>query len=130
MGIVTVAGLAGCGSSSKPSVTATTSTANTAAPTTTAPVDDCGGAVARVTTAVAGFPEVTKVQTIAACHEIDIDTNLPSGVLGSPSATTGAAICNAAAQVAYQGDISSITVTADDGHEIAQGLKTASCIPG
>jgi hypothetical protein len=92
--------------------------------------DDCGGAVARVTTAVASFAAVTKVHTIAACHEVDIVTNLPGGVLGSPSATTGAAICDAAAKVAYQGDVSSITVTAVDGHEIAAGLKDMSCIPG
>jgi hypothetical protein len=92
--------------------------------------DDCDGAVARVTTAVASFAAVTKVHTIAACHEVDIVTTLPSGVLGSPSATTGAAICEAAAKVAYQGDVSSITVTAVDGHEIAAGLKAMSCIPG
>jgi hypothetical protein len=83
-----------------------------------------------VTTAVASFPEVTKVQTIAACHEVDIQTSLPSGVLGSPSATKGAEICEAAAAVAYQGDVSSITVSATDGHEIAAGLKSAPCIPG
>jgi hypothetical protein len=100
----------------------------TQAPTTSG--DDCGGAVARVTTAVASFAAVTKVHTIAACHEVDIVTNLPGGVLGSPSATTGAAICDAAAKVAYQGDVSSITVTAVDGHEIAAGLKDMSCIPG
>ncbi|CAN5453743.1 hypothetical protein BH10ACT8_BH10ACT8_32770 [soil metagenome] len=136
LGIVIVAELAGC-SSSPPakalsantvSQAAASQTSASQAPTTSG--DDCGGAVARVTTAVASFAAVTKVHTIAACHEVDIVTNLPGGVLGSPSATTGAAICDAAAKVAYQGDVSSITVTAVDGHEIAAGLKDMSCIPG
>jgi hypothetical protein len=100
------------------------------APSASASDDDCGGAVARVTAAVAGYPEVTKVQTIAACHEVDIQTNLASGVLGSPNATKGTAICEAAAKVAYQGDVSGITVSDVDGHELAAGLKTADCIPG
>jgi hypothetical protein len=115
--VVVVGGLAGCGGSSKPSVTATTSNANTApqgsagsspSAASTTSVSDCGGAVARVTAAVASYPAVTKVPTIAPCHEVDIVTNLPSGVLGSPSATTGAAICSAAAKVAYLGDISRV----------------------
>ncbi len=139
LGAVVIA-LAACGSSSTSSKTTTSaagassagSSAASSAPASAASSsgDDCGGAVARVTTAVASFPQVTKVQTIAACHEVDIQTNLPSGVLGSPSATTGAQICEAAATVAYQGDVSSITVSATDGHEIAAGLKSSPCIPG
>jgi hypothetical protein len=100
------------------------------APSTSASADECGGAADRVKTAVAGFTEVTKVHMIAACHEVDIRTNLSSGVLGSPSATKGTDICEAAAKAAYQDDVSSITVTAADGHEIAAGLKSADCIPG
>jgi len=140
IGVVIVA-LTACASSSKPSATITSSaTTSTAASgtnssgsspaSTSSSAGDCGGAVARVTTAVKSFPEVTKVDTIAACHEVDIQTNLPGGVLGSPSATKGTEICDAAAMVAYQGDVSSITVTATDGHELAAGLSTAPCIPG
>ena len=142
LGVVAVA-LTGCGSSSKSPAASTSSaiSASSGGGSTTASnslsatgsasaTDDCGGVVARVKTAVASFTQVTKVDTIAACHEVDIQTNLPSGVLGSPSATTGAQICDAAATVAYQGDVSSITVTATDGHEIAAGLKSAPCIPG
>jgi hypothetical protein len=127
-----VVALAGCGSGSGSS-TVPTSRATTTAPsasTSASSGEDCGGVVGQVKTAVAAYPEITKVQTIAGCTEVDIDTNLPSGVLGSPSATRGSEICEAAAKVAYQGDVSSITVTATDGHEIAAGLKSADCLPG
>ena len=92
--------------------------------------DDCGGAVSRVTAAVAKYPEVTKVTTVAACGEVSIATNLPAGVLGSASANKGVSICTAAAKVAYQGGVSSVTVNSADGHELAIGLQSADCIPG
>jgi hypothetical protein len=64
-----------------------------------------------------------------ACGQISIATGLPAGVLGSPSAATGIKICDAAAQVAYQGKVNSVTVVSTDGHELAIGLKKADCIP-
>jgi hypothetical protein len=91
--------------------------------------DDCNGALARVTAAVAAFSEVTKVTMVAACGQASIETNLPAGVLGSASADTGIKICKAAATTAYQGDLSSITVDSVDGHELAIGLKGADCLP-
>ena len=66
---------------------------------------------------------------VAACGEVSIATGLPPGVLGSPSAATGLKICDAAAKVAYQGDVNSVTVVSTDGHELAIGLKNADCIP-
>ncbi len=39
----------------------------------------------------------------------------------------GSEICNAAAKVAYQGDINSIRVTGQSGKELAQGIAGAGC---
>jgi hypothetical protein len=144
-------GLSACGSSSSkaadppqasssavtqssPSSTAAASSASSSSassePASGSPsADDCNGAVARVTAAVAAFSEVTKVTMVAACGQASIETNLPAGVLGSASADTGIKICKAAATTAYQGDLSSITVDSVDGHELAIGLKGADCLP-
>ena len=78
---------------------------------------------------MAGFPDVVKVTSVAACGEVSVATRLPAGVLGSASAATGIKICEAAAKVAYQGSVSSVTVQSTDGHELAIGLKGADCIP-
>ena len=139
-----VIGLSACssGSSGGPSAAPTTlstststASASTAAPSvavlSAAPIsaDDCGGAVGRVGKAVASFPQVTKVEMIAACGTASIETDLPPGVLGSASATEGVKICSAAAGVAYQGQVGSVTVDAKDGSELAIGLKGSDCIP-
>lgn len=91
--------------------------------------DDCGGAVGRIRKAVTGYPQVSGIVMIAACGEVSVQTVLPPGVLGSSSATTGIKICTAAATVAYQGKVGSVTVVAEDGSELAIGLKGSDCIP-
>jgi len=147
--VVTVTVLSGCSSSkskaSAPSVSATASAATTITATTpssgtTSPSSlapsaatgggDCGGAVDRVKAAVSSFKEVVDVQMIAGCSEVDIATSLAPGVLGSPSASTAVTICTAAAAVAYQGAVSSITLDATDHSEVATGIKGQDCIPG
>jgi hypothetical protein len=151
--VVTVTVLSGCSSSkskaSAPSVSVTGSAATTAAATapssgttssSSSPSSlaasaatgggDCGGAVDRVKAAVSSFKEVVGVQMIAGCSEVDIATSLAPGVLGSPSAETAVTICTAAAAVAYQGAVSSITLDATDHSEVATGIKGQDCIPG
>jgi hypothetical protein len=91
--------------------------------------EDCSGTTDRIGKAVLGFPQISKIMMIAACGEASIQTSLPAGVLGSASATTGVEICHAAATVAYQGKVTSVTVVATDGSELAIGLKGADCIP-
>ena len=90
---------------------------------------ECGGAVARVTRAVASFPRVSKITMIAACGEVSIETTMPPGVLGSASTDTGIKICKAAATVAYQATVNSVTVTATDGSELSIGVKGQDCAP-
>jgi hypothetical protein len=121
----TASAAASSGGASSSAVSAGSSTASSTTPAGA----DCGGAVARITAAVSSFTEVTKVQMVAACGQASIETSLPPGVLGSASAATGLKICNAAAAVAYQGDVTSVSVDSADGHELATGLKTAPCIP-
>jgi hypothetical protein len=134
---VLVIALSACGASSEADAPPATAPASAAAsdPSASSPsvaassADDCDGATARVTAAVASFAEVTKVTMIAACSEASIETSLPAGALGSASADTGVKICQAAAMTAYSGDVNSITVDSIDGHELAIGLKNADCIP-
>jgi hypothetical protein len=151
--VVTVTVLSGCSSSrsksTAPAVSAVASPATTAtaaavssgstsaSSSVASPVSsavtaggDCGGAVDRVKAAVSSFKEVVGVQMIAGCSEVDIATSLAPGVLGSPSAETAVKICTAAAAVAYQGDVSSITLDATDNSEVATGIKGQDCIPG
>lgn len=137
--------LSGCGIGSKAAQPASSSAASSVGSVSTAGSgdatsdspstaaaggDDCGGAVSRVTAAVTKYPEITRVDTVAACGEVSIETKLPDGALGSDSANKGVDICVAAAKVAYKGDVSSVTVNAADGHELAIGLKSSDCIPG
>ena len=105
------------------------STASTSATSGSSTGDECGGAVARVTPAVASFPQVSKITMIAACGEVSIETTMPPGVLGSASTDTGIKICEAAAAVAYQATVKSVTVSATDGSELSIGLKGQDCIP-
>jgi hypothetical protein len=149
--VVTMAVLSGCSSNSKKITTTPASTAGSAkataagassgsaspsssaaSPVAPSGVDggDCGGAVQRVKAAVSSFKEVVGVQMIADCTEVDIVTSLAPGVLGSPSAETAVKICRAAAAVAYQGDVSSVTLDASDKSEAAIGIKGQDCIPG
>jgi hypothetical protein len=83
-----------------------------------------------VKAAVSSFKDVVGVQMIAGCTEVDIATSLAPGVLGSPSAEEAVKICAAAAAVAYQGAVSSITLDATDHSEVATGIKGQDCIPG
>ncbi len=127
--VVTVTVLSGCSSSSSKAAAPAASVASSVSSAATGG-GDCGGAVDRVKAAVSSFKEVVGVQMIAGCSEVDIATSLAPGVLGSPSAETAVKICTAAAAVAYQGDVSSITLDATDNSEVATGIKGQDCILG
>lgn len=114
----------------------------TGQPTAAAPTADAGATTAgsaaagcapaaAVLSATKGFPEVTDVQLDGGCGQVSVATSLPPGVLGSSSATKGTAICTAVSEVAYVGDIFGVTVVAQDGSELAGGVKDhPDCIPG
>jgi hypothetical protein len=57
------------------------------------------------------------------CHDATIVTSL-----GPSDSAKGLAICDSAAEVAYTGDTSSITVLAANNKELAIGIKDQPCI--
>ena len=68
-------------------------------------------------------PDVVAVTIIGGCHQASIATSL-----AATDVKAGLAICDSAAEVGYTDGVSSITVDAVDGKELAIGLKDASCI--
>jgi hypothetical protein len=67
---------------------------------------------------------VVKVEIIGGCHQASIETSLT----GKADVPVALDICDAAALVGYVDGVSSITVTAVDGTELAAGLKDSPCI--
>jgi hypothetical protein len=126
--------LAACGPTataaptSAPSVVApapTTSSTGTAGSSGPGSVTgDCGEATAvLIKQHLAARPEVVSVTTEGGCHDALIITTLGPG-----DALKGRDICDAAAEIAYDGDISSITVLATDTTELSIGIKGQDCI--
>jgi hypothetical protein len=68
-------------------------------------------------------PDVVSVTTEGGCHDATIVTSL-----GPADSAKGLAICDSAAEVAYTGDISSITVLAANNRELAIGIRGQPCI--
>lgn len=122
--------LAGCGP-------ATTNAPTTSAPTATTPAaasapgattgtvtGDCGEATAvLIKQHLAARTDIVSVTTQGGCHDALIETTL-----GPDDALKGRDICDLAAEVAYDGDISSITVLAADTTELSIGIKGQDCI--
>jgi hypothetical protein len=116
--------LGACGSSDDTTSAGAAPTGTTAAAApTTADDQGCGGdAVDTVKKAVTS-DAVKKIQVIGGCHEVSIETSL-----GPDAKADGEKLCDAAAKVAYDDQISSITVSGADGHELAAGIKGMPCI--
>lgn len=126
LAVVGAMAIASCGGSgsTQPPVSSTASPAPaTEAATTGAGSGDCGEATAALVKQHLTQPAVVSVTTEGGCHDATIATSL-----GASDSATGLAICDSAAEVAYTGDISSITVLAADNTELAIGIKGASCI--
>jgi hypothetical protein len=91
----------------------------------------CGGnAGPAVKTALKGFTEVTSVMVIGGCHQVSVETSLPSSDPLSPDSTKAMAICKAASKVGYVDGVNSVSVDWADHHEAAAGQEGMSCIPG
>lgn len=119
-----VASCGGSGATQAPAAsTASPAPATEAATTTGAGSGDCGEATAALVKQHLAQPAVVSVTTEGGCHDATITTSL-----GASDSATGLAICDSAAEVAYTGDISSITVLAADNKELAIGIKGAPCI--
>lgn len=61
--------------------------------------------------------------TEGGCHDALITTTL-----AATDVAKALAICDSAAEIAYDGDISSITVLAADSTELSIGIKGQDCI--
>jgi hypothetical protein len=121
---------AGCGggtpAAARPASTVPAqATAAPASASTTAasPAAGCGGDVAAVVTKHLARADVVSVTIIGGCHQASIETSL-----AATDVTGGLAICDGAAEVAYTDGVSSISVSAKDGKELAIGIKDSPCI--
>ncbi len=127
-GALAVAGCGGTAASAAPGGATTApapvaTTAETTAATKTAGTASCGADVAAAIKAHLARADVVEVTIIGGCHQANITTTLaPTDI------TAGLAICDAAAEVGYTGVLSSITVEAANGKELAAGLENLTCI--
>ncbi len=135
LAVISAMAIAGCGGGSGSTQSPSSSTASpapgaagspapaAATPATGSGSGDCGEATAALVAQHLARPDVVSVTTEGGCHDATIVTSL------DPSdSATGLAICDSAAEVAYTGDISSITVLAANDKELAIGIKGQQCI--
>ncbi len=119
--------IAGCGggnsSTQSPSSSAASPAPVAASATAGTGSGSCGEATAALVKQHLARPDVVSVTTEGGCHDATIVTSLGPG-----DSATGLAICDSAADVAYTGDISSITVLAANNKELAIGIKGQPCI--
>jgi hypothetical protein len=106
-----------------PTPAPTTTTTPTAAAETTAPggSGDCGSVADDVESVIASRA-VDRVEVDAQCSTLVITTTLGDG-----EAPPAKEICDAAAKVAYTGDVDAIRVTSLTGTELARGTAGGSC---
>ena len=119
--------LAGCGGTSSAGSTGTAgaaapaTTAGVAATTTEAATAEADCDAAKTVQDAVHDSHITKISVDGGCSQVAIETSLVNGAAGSGAAARK--ICEAAAKVAYVGNLSSVTVTATDKHELAAGEK-------
>jgi hypothetical protein len=115
--------LTACGSDEPTTSTpgAATATAGNEAPTAAAG-GDCGSAADTIKSAITSTA-VSKVDVVGQCTTATITTTLGEG-----DGAAAKEICEAAAKVAYTGDINSIRVTSAAGTELSQGISGAPCL--
>lgn len=120
--------LLGCGSDAKSatdsSVPTTAGPAATSAATgATAAGGECGADVVAKVTAQVKSDAVTKIKIIGGCSLVNITTSLANDGISA-----ALDMCDQAAEVAYVGNVSGISVQASSGKEIALGVKGSPCI--
>lgn len=126
-----VLAIAGCGpaassapATSAPSVAAPVATGAASSIGTGSGAGDCGEATAvLIAQHLATRTDILSVTTEGGCHDALIITKLAAADVAK-----ALEICGAAAEVAYDGDISSITVLAADSTELSIGIKGQDCI--
>ncbi|HTF08358.1 MAG TPA: hypothetical protein VK659_09335 [Asanoa sp.] len=83
---------------------------------------DCGSAADDIKSVIASTA-VDKIDIVGQCTLVRIATTLGEG-----DKAPAKEICEAAAKVAYTGDINSIRVSSAAGTELSQGISGAPCI--
>ncbi|GIM92878.1 hypothetical protein Ato02nite_046710 [Paractinoplanes toevensis] len=68
--------------------------------------------------------DVRTVTVNGQCTNVTIDTGL-----GDDDTATGRQICETAVEVAYTGDINSVTVRSGSGAELSVGIPGMKCLP-
>ena len=111
--------LAGCSGTG----TGTSAAAPPTSPATVATADDCGGTAGAVRDHL-GSADVIKVTVDGQCTDVVIDTGL-----ADEDTTGGRRLCETAGEVAYTGDINSVTVRARSGAELSVGIVNMKCLP-
>lgn len=119
--------LAACGGSDddSPSVGAPAPSApagSEAAPPAEAP-GGCGADVVDAVEQVVASDAVTSVEVIGSCTMVKITTSL-----AADADAEAKEICEAAAKVAYNGDIMSVSVDDATGSELSVGIQGAPCL--
>jgi hypothetical protein len=117
---------AGCSAAEPPAppspvVVAEPGTAETAA--TAEAAADCGD-VAETVRAHLSADRVDTVTVIGQCTTVEVATRL-----SDEDSEAGVELCDAAAEVAYTGDINSVRVLSATGAELANGIPGAPCLP-
>jgi hypothetical protein len=99
-------------------------TAGTEAATAT-PSEPAGcGDVADVVKEHLGSPDVASVGVNGQCTNVDILTTL-----ADDDTAGGRRLCESAGEVAYTGDINSVTVKSTAGAELSVGIPGMKCLP-
>jgi hypothetical protein len=115
--------VAGCGGGSDPSASGPATSAAPASAVASPEQTDTGCTVSDAVKEQVTDSHVTKIKLIGGCTQVSIETTL-----NRADFLTAAKICEAAAKVAYVGNVSSVSVNGPDGHELAAGTKDQPCI--
>ena len=114
----------GCGSDAPSAGNVTAAPTTIAGPAvTSASSGDCGADAVAAVTAKETATAVTKIDIIGGCSMVNITTSLADDAVSA-----ALDICDHAAEVAYVGKVSSVSVESSAGKELAAGIKGSSCI--
>lgn len=86
------------------------------------PPDPCAG-IANLVKDHLNSPEVRSVVVQGQCTSLVVATTL-----GDNNNDTAQRLCDTAAEVAYSGDVNSVSVLAGSGKELAIGISGAKCL--
>ncbi|MEV4414903.1 hypothetical protein [Catellatospora sp. NPDC049609] len=111
--------LTACGGGADPAPPAATGGSAAAVPP-----DDCAGAGERVRDHLKSA-QVRSVAVQGQCTSVVVATSLGDG-----DSAAAQRLCDTAAEVAYSGDVNTVTVLAGSGAELAVGISGAKCLAG